>query len=128
MPWGPPQIKGWGNQYPAALGMDWVRVSACISNTKQSVEAAEACASLVARCVVETTEDLRRRLQRVGANALRMARARVDCVAMLLHRLFYQAAVQDIPGLDLHPFCDASPNGVALSYTPAALTATSKEY
>ena len=102
-------LKGWPNQLPAQLVLDWLRTSAFISDVKETQEAATAFAKLFARSSEETAEQMVARLQTVGVTVLRESRVRADCVAMRFYHVWFSRCSSCLAELDLFLYCDGSP-------------------
>lgn len=105
--------RGWKRDaHEVSIVLDWLQATKYIRSVKKMREAAASFAPLFARASGSSADRLVAGLPRVHPEVLRKARVRLDCMAMVLFRSFWQAQVQQL-GIGMLPniyiFADASP-------------------
>ena len=98
--------------HEASLIIDWLEATKYMKDIKKTRDCSEVFARLFARRSPQSSAELFGNLDYVNAETLRRARVRVDCAAMLLHRLSYKHIAESLEhasSLNVHLFADASP-------------------
>jgi hypothetical protein len=95
--------------HPVEDIMDWVRATQDIKRLRRSEPSAKNWARLFRRGGLETTGQMLQRLSKVNAEQIRLARVRLDVVAALLNRRFFEALIGEgeVPAINL--WADSSP-------------------
>ena len=102
-----PASRGLLGAFDPLLIIDWLGASLFVKNIRQMPIATQSFTKIFQRVVdIDLVE-----LQGICINydLLRMARARLDGVGMLIHRLFFQQAAMSEAQVDLSIYCDTSP-------------------
>ena len=94
-----------------SLVVQWLKASTFVKDIKQVALAAESFARIFSRSSGLSHLRLMNEMEKVHPEVLRRARVRLDCVSMLLHRMFYQDMVRSVgvEALNVYVFADASP-------------------
>lgn len=129
----------------AEVIIDWLEATKYIRSIRESREATDAWAKVFARPSGISAARLSADVEKVHPEALRRSRVRLDCVAMVLFRRFWQVQVQALPDNlpHIYMFADASPQwrglelyassfdmvlGESLSHRLFPLVSLDKEY
>ena len=102
---------------PAEIVIDWVRTSGYLKNISEAAEAAVAFSTLFARAGLATAAELIAGVPKVNREALRMARVRVDILAMMIWRTYFSLMLQeDDYMVNFYLFTDCSPQRCGYEY------------
>jgi hypothetical protein len=92
------------------LVLDWLEATSFVKDIRQAGQAASSFARLFARSSGLSRTMLQAKLNKISYTTLRHARVRLDCVAMMVWRIFWKALLaSQADRLFLYIFCDASP-------------------
>ena len=98
--------------HEASLVIDWLDATRYMKDIQKTHDCAKVFSRLFARRSPQSSAELFGTLDYVNAETLRQARVRVDCVAMLVYRLFYKHLAESLEHascLNVYLFADASP-------------------
>ena len=98
--------------HEASLVIDWLEATLYMKEIRKTEDCSKVFARLFARRSGLSAAELSDSLDFVNCETLRQARVRIDCVAMLLYRLFYKHIAESLEhasSLNVHLFADASP-------------------
>jgi hypothetical protein len=101
------RIETVGNAVPADEVVDWLDASQNEKQIKRMPSSLLAWAKVLARTARETSADMLLRTRSVNVELVRLARVRLDCVAMLAFRHYWDSLSVD--DLSINVWSDASP-------------------
>lgn len=108
----PCRLPGWAKlMTEPGLMLDWLDATSTVKSIRHSTRASTAWTRLIARCNDLSRSDLRSNMQHVSYTCLRLARVRLDIVAMMVWRAFWSSLMGSAAFDDIHLYiyCDASP-------------------
>ena len=108
----PCRLPGWAKlMTEPGLMLDWLDATSTVKSIRHSTRASTAWTRLIARCNDLSRSDLRSNMQHVSYTCLRLARVRLDIVAMMVWRAFWSSRMGSAAFDDIHLYiyCDASP-------------------
>lgn len=113
--------SSWMGLIDPALVLDWLRASAFVKDVRKMGPAAAAFSTIFANGLGVDARDLLDLAPKCCPELIRLARVRLDLVAMLLSRKMLQTMFDTCPNMNIYLFADASPQWRGLEMFAASM-------
>lgn len=113
--------SSWMGMIDPALVMEWLRASAFVKDVRKMEPAAAAFSTMFARGLGMDARDLLDLAPNGCPELIRLARVRLDMVAMLLTRMMLRHMFSVRPNMNIYLFADASPQWRGLEMWAASM-------